>query len=118
MAESGLEALARGLRGAGGILSPQVQQMEEQDRRQQEGAAEQRRNLLAQLAIKGAESGAVDPVVATKQLRSLGLDVPDGAIGPTPEALARKQAYENDLKFRDAFSKLGPNAQLVDQARI
>lgn len=118
MAESGLEALARGLRGAGGILNPQVQQMEEQERQKQDMMAENRRNLLAQLAIKGAESGAVDPAVATKQLRSLGLDVPDGAIGPTPEALARKQAYQNDVQFRDAYSKLGPNASSYDVARI
>lgn len=108
--ESGLEALARGLRGAGGVLNPEVQKMNEQDQARQDAVAEQRKNLLASLAIKGAESGAIDPTVATKQLRSLGLDVPDGAVGPTPEAMARKQAYQNDVQFRDAVSKLGPNA--------
>src|SRR5678816_3497324 len=111
--ESGLEALARGLRGAGSILNPEVQKMEEQDRRQQDAIAEQRKNMLAQIAIKGAESGAVDPIVATEQLRKMGLDVPDGAIGPTPEAMARKQQYQNDIQFRDAVQRLGPDAPLA-----
>lgn len=106
---SALEALASGLRGAGGIISPEVQKMDEAQRRQEDAQAEGRRNLMAQMTIRGAESGAIDPVSATRQLRSLGLDVPDGAIGPTPEAMARQQAYKNDLGFRDAVSKLQPN---------
>lgn len=118
MAESGLEALARGLRGAGGILSPEVQKMEQQDQQQQNAVAEQRRNMLAQMTIKGAEAGSIDPVKATETLRGLGLDVPAGAIGPTPEAMAKKQAYEQDVQFRDAWTRLDPNASLAERASV
>jgi len=116
--ESGLEALARGLRGAGGILNPEVQKQNAAEDQQQAMVAEQRKNMLAQLAIKGAESGAIDPIAATRQLRDMGLNVPDGAIGPTPEAMARKQAYENDVQFRTGVQKLGPSASPLDVARL
>lgn len=118
MAESGLEALARGLRGAGGILSPEVQKAQMQEDVQSNAAADARRNMLAQMTIRGAEAGAIDPVKATEALRGMGIDVPDGAIGPTPEAMARKQQYENDVKFRDAWGRLGPDATLEQRASI
>jgi hypothetical protein len=108
--ESGLEALARGLRGAGGILNPEVQKMDEQERRQQDAIAENRKTVLAQLAIKGAEAGSIDPTKATEMLSGLGFNVPAGSIGPTPEAMQRRQTYENDVGFRKAVSDLGPGA--------
>jgi hypothetical protein len=116
--ESGLEALARGLRGAGGILNPEVQKMDEQERRQQDAIAENRKTVLAQLAIKGAEAGSIDPTNASEMLKGLGFDVPVGAIGPNPEAVARKQAAENDQNFRKEWGSLGPEASLSQRATI
>lgn len=114
---SALEALASGLRGAGGILSPEVQKMDEAQRRQDDQQSEQRRNMLAQLTIRGAEAGSIDPVKATETLKGLGINAPEGSIGPTPEALARKQAYDNEVGFRKEVSGLGAGASSLQVAQ-
>jgi hypothetical protein len=116
--ESGLEALARGLRGAGGILNSDVQKADMQEEQQNRAVAEQRRNLMAQLAIKGAEAGSIDPDRATQTLRGLGYDVPEGAIGPSPEAVARKQALDNERGFRSEWGQLAPDAPLSQRATL
>lgn len=115
---SALESLAAGLRGAGGILNPDVAKQNAAQDQQQEAIAEQRKNMIAQMTIKGAESGSIDPIKATQTLKGLGIEVPEGAIGPTPEAMARKQQYQNEVGFRDGVQKLGPGASPLAIAKV
>lgn len=102
-----LDALAGGLRGAAGVLSPVIQQQTMQQDQQREMLMEQRKNAVAQQLIKAAEMGAIQPEVAKARLQSLGFgDVP---VGPGIDAQQRRAAMEKEAAYRKALSELGPN---------
>ena len=89
-----LEALARGLRSAGGVLSPGVNE------------------LIAR------EGMADDAARRQENLLHLQSRLQQEAQKASPEYQARLQAIENDKKFRDEWGKLGPNASMFDRANL
>lgn len=95
-----LENLALGLRGAGGVLSPDVYKGQQEEDLNARKIEETRRSLMAQQVIKGAESGSIPPEQAKAALQKLGFELP--AIGPTPEAQQRVAQLENEKGFRAA----------------
>lgn len=89
-----LEALARGLRAAGGILNPEVQKINAQE--DQQADAERRQENLLKLKSQ--------------------LD--QATLQASPQYQAQLQALQNEKGFRDAWGKLPPNASMLDRASV
>lgn len=109
-----LESLAAGLRGAGGILSPEVYNTQNQEERMMTQLAAQRdalrlqlaahnRDLMAQQIFKGAEAGAITPEAAQARLRQIGIDVP---VGPSLETQAVQETIARRNRIGQEVSKL------------
>lgn len=107
-----LMALAAGLRAAGGVLSPDVYksnqeedaQKERQRQAQQELMIRQRQaqqQFMAQRVISAVESGAMPKEQGMAALQRLGMGLPDGSLGPTPEAQARMDDLKTKALIRD-----------------
>jgi hypothetical protein len=93
-----LENLSQGLRGAGAIMDEGVYKTQRQEENLAQKLAEERKNLQAQLIIRAAETGAVDPQAAQAQLKALGIQAP---VGPD----AATQQRQEEIKRRDAISR-------------
>lgn len=113
-----LDALSNGLRGAGSVLNSQVEGQvagEHQDKLRQQ---QNMKNLVAQRVIGGIENGSIDPEQGQQALAQLGVQLPPGAIGASPEAEARKTAAANEAKFRQEIAALGPGATQEQLAQV
>jgi hypothetical protein len=113
-----LDALSNGLRGAGSVLNSQVEGQvagEHQDKLRQQ---QNMKNLVAQRVIGGIENGSIDPEQGQQALAQLGVQLPPGAIGASPEAEARKTAAANEAAFRQEIAALGPGATQEQLAQV
>jgi len=113
-----LGELSQGLRGAGAVLNPQV--ADQLGRERQVGLA-QEANLKSQVVnrvMSGIESGAIDPELGQQTLASLGVRVPQGAIGPGPEAKLRAEAASREKAMREELAALGPEATQEQLAQV
>lgn len=98
-----LDALAQGLRSAGGILSPGVSKQLDDERELAMRQEQAKRAMIAQRIIAGVEQGAIDPNMGRQQLAAVGFgNMPEGALGPTPESQARMAQLERQ-KRKEAF---------------
>lgn len=112
-----LDSLAQGLRLSGGVLNPQVQQMNQHTELQDQNALRQRQQMLITQAIRAAETGAADPAQVQSFLKAQGVNVPESFVGPDQATQARQQALKNEQGFRDAL-QANPNASLEERANI
>jgi hypothetical protein len=110
-----LDDLAQGLRLGGGVLNPQVQQFNQQDDMAATNAIRQRQQFMLQQAIAGAREGSVDPAQAAQLAQQMGIQLPAGLIGPSPEAQARADALRRRQAFEQNFD---PNAPEEDQIKL
>jgi len=110
-----LQSLSQGLRGAAGVLSPDVYsaQMQQDELRRQE-ALQQRKEKQTQQAqqmnqIKEAiQNGSMDAAAGNAQLKALGYTGPDITAGPlalerTQKLKAEQTTQEQQQKYRDAL---------------
>lgn len=113
-----LESLSQGLRGAGAIMSPDVYRQQNQEEQIANQLQEQRKTLIAQQVIKGAESGAIPPEQAKATLAKIypGMEMP--AIGPSPEAQQRMALMENERGFRAAIGAAGDDEEKIAGAAM
>lgn len=124
-----LMALAQGLRAAGGVLSPDVYkanqeediQRERQRQAQQELMARQRQaqqQFMAQRVISAVESGAMPKEQGMAALQRLGMGLPDGSLGPTPEAQARMDELDTGRMIRDMAPQFATDGKLNAPALV
>lgn len=114
-----LDQLAGGLRGAAGVLNPQVQQQTmEEDQRNQLLRQQQAQTFVAQLA-KQVSDGTLPKEAAQAAAASKGLNVPPEFFGgPSAETQARQAALAKEQAYRVALSQLGPNATQEQLAAV
>lgn len=97
-----LSDLATGLRGAAGILNPQIQKQQmEDDRQNQLISAQQQQFLFSQLA-KQVEGGTLTAAQASQAAQARGIQVdPNLFGGPSIETQAKQQTLANEKGFRE-----------------
>ena len=83
-----LQDFGQGLRGAGAVLSPGVYQAQQQQGLMQERAQLQRNNEMAQLIVRGIQSGDINPDAGQAALQHLGFGGMRGLVGPSGAAQA------------------------------
>jgi hypothetical protein len=106
-----LDQLAGGLRGAAGVLSPDVQkQTMEEDQRNQLLRQQQAQMLVTTLAKQVAD-GTMTPEAARAATSARGLNVPPELFGG-PSASTQKAMSEvnREKEYRAAIDALGPDA--------
>lgn len=111
-----LENLALGLRQAGGVLSPKVQEMTVNQDNMREQLMERRKDIAAQQIIRAAEMGAIEPEAAKIQLQRLGYG--GMTVGPGIEAQQRQAAIKKEQAYRAAISGLGTNPTDEQMAQV
>lgn len=89
-------SLAQGLRGAGSVLNPHVQAQIADEEKQRMAVIEGRKNLMMQQLIRASESGAMNPAAASQALGQMGVNLPDGAIGPNIETQQKASALKRE----------------------
>lgn len=112
-----LDALAQGLRSAGGILSPGVSKQLDDERELAMRQEQAKKSMIAQRIIAGVEQGAINPELGRTQLAQLGFgDFPQGALGPTPEAQTRMQQLDRQKK-REEFLSTPAMQQWIEEGK-
>lgn len=97
-----LESLASGLRGAGGVMSPSVYNVQRQEEQTALDRQQRNKELTLGVLVKGVESGSIGQDQFQTAVKKLGIDIP--GMGPSYESQAHqlKIGEAQDLKNRQA----------------
>ncbi len=93
-----LESLASGLRGAGGVMSPSVYNVQRQEEQTALDRQQRNKELTLGVLVKGAESGSISPEKFQEAVKKLGLEIP--GMGPSYEAQAQQFKLDEALDLR------------------
>lgn len=106
-----LDALAGGLRGAAGVLNPQIQQQTMQEDQQNSVLQNQQKMQIVQHVQQQVQSGAMPPEAGSQILVKMGAppEIAMKIVGNMGiEAQQKIAAMEKERQFRGAITGLGP----------
>lgn len=116
-----LEALSTGLRGAAGVLSPDIAKQNAQSDQQNSQLRQQQQMEMLKHIQSQVQAGAMEPEAGSRLLEGMGapLEIAQRIVGgPGLEAQKRIAEMAREKSFRSALTGLGPDATQEQLAQV